>query len=126
MDLDTLVGYEQPFCRNIHEPKPGGRLCAEQARPIQHRLIECYVDYHRPTWWLAWNVETMMRNESAMQLPTVAHEVFTAKAMILSEPADRLRSYLDIPWCKADLFYIQKLVGCLAAKRGTTWRDMRR
>ncbi len=23
MDLDTLRGYEQPFCRNIHEPKAG-------------------------------------------------------------------------------------------------------
>jgi len=23
MDLDTLVGYSEPFCRNIHEPKPG-------------------------------------------------------------------------------------------------------
>ncbi len=23
MDLETLRGYEQPFCRNVHEPKPG-------------------------------------------------------------------------------------------------------
>ena len=23
MDLDTLRGYEQPFCRNVHEPKAG-------------------------------------------------------------------------------------------------------
>ena len=22
MDLDTLAGYSEPFCRNIHEPKP--------------------------------------------------------------------------------------------------------
>ncbi len=23
MDLDTLAGYPEPFCRNIHEPQPG-------------------------------------------------------------------------------------------------------
>ncbi len=23
MDLDTLRGYGEPFCRNIHEPQPG-------------------------------------------------------------------------------------------------------
>ena len=114
------------FTRWRHLTPEVGRLCAERAGPIQHRLMALYVDYHRPTWWLAWNVETMMRNESAMQLPTVAHEVFTAKAMILGEPADNLRSYLDVPWCKADLFYIQKLVGCISAEHETTWRDVRR
>ncbi len=62
----------------------------------------------------------------AQVVDRVAHEVFTAKAMILCESADRLRAYLDIPWCKADLFYIQKLVGCILAERGTTWRDVRR
>ena len=26
MDLDTLKGYGEPFCRNIHEPKEGQAL----------------------------------------------------------------------------------------------------
>jgi hypothetical protein len=60
-------------------------------------------------------VELAWRNENPFSLPTMSVEIFAAKAMILREPVERLRSYLDIPWCKADLFYIQKLVWCIEA-----------
>ncbi len=33
--------------------------------------------------------------------------------------------YLDLPWCKADLFYIQKMVMCLEAHRGLDFEDVR-
>jgi hypothetical protein len=48
-------------------------------------------------------------------------EVFDARALILGEPAEKLASFLDIPWCKADLFYIQKLVLCIEAHGKVTW-----
>ena len=77
MDLDTLEGYPEPFCRN----------------------------------------------ECPFAFPTMSAEVFTAKALILHEPAEKLTSYLDIPWCKADLFYIQKLVLCIEACGNVTWQN---
>ena len=84
--------------------------------------MEIYVDYHRPTWHLAWNVETMWRNECPFAFPTMSAEVFAAKALILHEPAEELISYLDVPWCKADLFYIQKLVFCIEACGEINWK----
>lgn len=92
------------------------RLIAAHTPEISRRLVARYVDHHRPTWWLAWNVELANRNESPFSLPPMSAEIFAAKAFILREPADRLQQYLDLPWCHADLFYIRKLTHCLAAE----------
>ncbi len=92
---------------------------------VQRQLMNVYVDYHRPTWWLAWNVELMVRNESPMSFPTMSAEIFAARAMILREPAEQLERYLDLPWCKADLFYIQKIVMCLEAGSRVDIKDVR-
>ena len=100
-----------------------GRLCSVYAGRIHKYLMDVYVDYHRPAWYLAWGVETMWRNECPFAFPTMPAEIFAAKALILHEPADRLTSYLDIPWCKADLFYIQKLIFCIEAQGTVTWRN---
>ncbi len=86
------------------------RLCRTYAPQSQAELVERYVDRHRPAWWLAWNVELAWRNESPFSLPTMAREIFDAKAILLREPAEKLATHLDIPWCKADLFYLMKLV----------------
>lgn len=103
------------FARWRHLTPEVARLLARHAGPIHRDLMAVYVDYHRPTWWLAWNVELMVRNETPLALPTMSAEVFSARAMVLGEPPEKLRGYLDLPWCKADLFYIQKQVMCLEA-----------
>jgi hypothetical protein len=100
-----------------------GRFCESYAGKTHKHLMEVYVDYHRPTWYLAWGVETMWRNECPFAFPTMSAEVFAAKALILREPVEKLTGYLDIPWCKADLFYIQKLVLCIEAYGNVIWRD---
>lgn len=78
--------------------------------PDLHKpLCELYVDFHRPGWWLAWNVDQLMRNEAPVQLPSTPMEIFSARALLLRETAPELQQYIDIPWCKADEFYIRKL-----------------
>jgi hypothetical protein len=52
-------------------------------------------------------------------------EIFAARALILGESGDKLESFLDIPWCKADLFYIQKLVFCIEAHGSVVWQEAR-
>jgi len=99
-----------------------GRFCASYAGKTHKHLMVVYIDYHRPTWYLAWGVETMWRNECPFAFPTMSAEVFAAKALILHEPTEKLTSYLDIPWCKADLFYIQKLTLCIEASGNTIWQ----
>ncbi len=110
------------FGRWRHLTPEIGRLCSEYTKKTHQDLMDVYVDYHRPTWYLAWNVETMWRNECPFSFPTVAAEVFTARALILREPAEELARYIDIPWCKADLFYIQKLVYTIEAKYKVDWQ----
>jgi hypothetical protein len=105
------------FARWRHLTPEVGRFLAHYAGPTHRQLMNVYVDYHRPTWYLAWGVETAWRNESPFAFPTMPAEIFAARAWILNEPAETLRSFLDIPWCKADLFYIQKLVCCLEARQ---------
>lgn len=99
-----------------------GRLCSVYALRTHKKLMEVYVDYHRPTWYLAWNVETMWRNECPFAFPTMADEIFAARALILREPAEKLKRFLDIPWCKADLFYIRKLLLTIEAHGKILWQ----
>ncbi len=96
------------FGRWRHLTPDIARLLRHHAAPIHHRLMDVYVDHHRPTWFLAWNVELMYRNECPLIFPTASLEIFSARALILTEPADQLRACLDFPWCKADEFFIQK------------------
>jgi hypothetical protein len=85
------------------------RLLRRYARPIHGRLMEVYVDYHRPTWWLAWNVELLWRNETPLSFPTTSLDIFTARSLILDEPSAKIAKYLDLPWCRADEYFLQKL-----------------
>jgi len=115
--------YQVPTLRSIfsrweHLTPEVAALCAKYAGDIQRDLMRVYVDHHRPTWWLAWNVETMMRNECPMEFPTMSAEVFAARALILHEPADGLARFIDLPWCKGDEYYIQKLALALSAGSG--------
>jgi hypothetical protein len=112
------------FSRWRHLTPEIGRFCASYVGQTHKNLMDIYVDYHRPTWYLAWGVETMWRNECPFAFPTMSAEVFAAKALIINEQADKLARYLDIPWCKADLFYIQKLVFCIEAHGKVTWKSV--
>jgi hypothetical protein len=92
-------------------------LLREHAGDIHRRLVDVYVDHHRPAWWLAWNVELMWRNETPFSFPTMSAEIYAAKALILEAPAEQLAHHVDIAWCKADEYYIQKLA-LLVARSG--------
>jgi hypothetical protein len=39
----------------------------------------------------------------------MSRDIFAARAFILGEPADALQKFIDLPWCRADEYYIQKL-----------------
>ena len=106
------------FGRWRHLTPDVGRILAHYARPTHERLMAVYMDHHRPTWFLAWGVETMWRNESPFAFPTMSAEIFAARTWILAESAESLSRYVDIPWCRADLFHIQKIVLCIEARGG--------
>jgi hypothetical protein len=101
-----------------------GRLVRERAGEAARGLMDLYVDRHRPTWWLAWNVETLMRNECPLELPTTSLDIFQARAWILGEPAAKLAGFIDIPWCRGDEYYVEKLALVLSAAAGTRWVEV--
>lgn len=109
------------FGRWHHLTPEVGRMLATYAGTIERDLMRTYVDYHRPAWYVAWNVELMLRNESPLLFPTVADEVFSARALILAEGQANLTRYVDIPWCKADWFHVRKLVLCIEAGGRMAW-----
>ncbi|MBN2136580.1 MAG: PQQ-like beta-propeller repeat protein [Sedimentisphaerales bacterium] len=111
------------FARWRHLTPEAGRFLSVYAGQTHEYLMDVYVDYHRPSWFLAWGVETMWRNESPFALPTMAMEIFAARSLILNDPAEKLAGYIDIPWCKADLFYIRKLVLCIESHGKAAWND---
>lgn len=102
-----------------------GRLLATHARGIHARFLRSMIDHHRPTWWIAWGIETMWRNECPFELPTVAPEVFAARSWILGDSGDSLARHIDLPWCRADLFHIEKLVHAIERSGSVTWHDVR-
>jgi hypothetical protein len=97
------------------------RLLRVHARDANAGLMDLYVEHHRPTWWLAWNVETLWGNEVPVAFPTHAREVFAARAMVLEEPAEKLGRYVDQPWCRGDEYYIQKLAMTVGSANGARW-----
>jgi outer membrane protein assembly factor BamB len=118
----TSHGSRTIFGRWRHLTPEVARLCATYALPTQRRLMDVYVDHHRPTWWLAWNVDLMWRNEAPMSFPTMAQEVFAARAMLLGEKPQDLHRYLDIPWCRGDETYVQKLALLLNGNASVFWK----
>jgi hypothetical protein len=104
------------FVRWRHLTPDVACLLAAYAKPITARLMADYADYQRPCWWMAWNVEQLMRNEVPYQMPSTPMEIFSARALILQESPEKLSTYLDLPWCRADEYYLQKLALVLGNK----------
>jgi hypothetical protein len=100
-NLRTLMGR----WRNLNPDL--GRVLREYALPVHRRLMEVYVDHHRPGWYIAWNVELLWRNECPFSFPDMSRDIFAARAFILGE--EKLERFLDVPWCSGDEYYVQKL-----------------
>jgi hypothetical protein len=108
--LRTILGRWRHLTPDV------ARMLRLFARDTHQHLMDVYVDHHRPTWHLAWNVELLWRNETPFCFPTMSLEIFSARAMILNESPDKLAPFIDLPWCRADEFYIQKLALVLSAQ----------
>jgi hypothetical protein len=85
------------------------RVLRTFAEPIHRHLMAVYIDHHRPAWYVAWNVELLWRNEAPFSFPDMSADVFAARALVLNEPAGQLARYLDVPWGRADEYYVQNL-----------------
>ncbi len=65
-----------------------------------------------PVWYQAFG-ERMIGGENYISPPHLSRGLFAALADGLRAPPEELAKYLDHPWCKADLYYIEKLTAIL-------------
>ncbi|MBE0534552.1 MAG: PQQ-binding-like beta-propeller repeat protein [Phycisphaerae bacterium] len=65
------------------------------------------LDRQLPVWYQAWG-ERMIGGENYVSPPHLARGVFVGLADGLQVPAGELAKKLDQPWCRADLYYIEK------------------
>lgn len=77
-------------------------------------LQNAFVDTVVPAQHLAWSFIPNRGEIFGNMLPQ-SREVFLAKALIMEEDADNLLDYLSYPWCKGDLYYMERLVYTIRA-----------
>lgn len=65
-----------------------------------------------PTWQHAFG-ERLIGGENYISPPTLSRALFIALSDGVQEPAQTMIARLDQPWCKADLYYIEKLTALL-------------
>ncbi len=87
-------------------PELGLLLADHAAQPLARNLAD--LQRELPVWHLAWT-ERLLGGENYITPPRVAHGLFLALAYGLSPPRSDLLRRLDQPWCRADLYYIEKL-----------------
>ena len=56
-----------------------------------------------------------------LQLPRA---LFTGAAIIEQLPADQIAGFIDVPWCRGDLYFIEKCVLALWADAGRSWSKL--
>ena len=92
-----------------------GRLVRDHALKENQAIFERYVAHARPQWYLAWGPMMYYAWETSLDHPVNPWATFAARALLFNDDATALQKYLDRPWCRADLYHIQKLAWtCMA------------
>jgi len=99
-------------------PEIGRALRDHAWRRERHSLL--WVSRWKSPWYMAWGPHTFCY-EFYSQEPNPAHSIFRAQAWITRVPAAELTRYADEPRCKADLYYIEKLVAANQAHGKLRW-----
>lgn len=93
-----------------------GRLLADYAgEQLRRNLAD--LDRQLPVWYQAWG-ERLIGGENYISPPHLSRGIFAALADAAEASPERLARYLDQPWCRADLYYIEKLSAVMRAVDG--------
>ncbi|MDB6029892.1 MAG: Serine/threonine protein kinase related protein, partial [Verrucomicrobiales bacterium] len=74
----------------------------------------------RNGWFIAYG-DRFIGGENYTSPPHLARALFTGAALIEELPSDELFGFVDVPWCKGDLFFMEKCVYALWADSGRNW-----
>jgi hypothetical protein len=93
----------------------GALLKAHVAGELTTNVRELMRDL--PVWHQAFG-ERLIGGENYISPPNLARGLFAALADGVQASPEELARYLDQPWCKADLYYIEKCASLLRTLDG--------
>lgn len=77
----------------------------------------------RPGWWLAAG-DRLIGGENYCSPPHLARALFAGASLVEGSPAADLAGWVDVPWCAADLYFVEK--AALALRPGNARHATRR
>ncbi len=77
----------------------------------------------RNGWYLAF-AERLIGGENYVSPPHMGRALMAGATFIERLPADRLLTFVDIPWCNGDLYFIEKCACALWASGGRKWKTV--
>jgi hypothetical protein len=95
-------------------------LTAPVARALRNFTEGCAVRRlkafreERNGWYLAFG-DRYIGGENYTSPPHFARAMFAGATLVEEIPAEQLLSFVDVPWCKGDLYFIEKCAYALAA-----------
>ncbi len=101
-----------------------GRALATTA-PEETAVLRRWVALLMPAFYLAFEERSVHYGENFVELPDSVHGLFLAKSFLWDTPAEQLARYTDLPWVRADLFHIEKLVHAIEAEGQRQWVEPR-
>jgi hypothetical protein len=100
-----------------------GRALAATA-PAETAELRQWVDLLMPAFYLAFEERSVHYGENFVDLPDSVHGLFLTQAFLWQAPAERLERFTDLPWVRADLFHVEKLVAALEAAGRRRWEKV--
>ena len=97
-------------------PELGRELAA--AAPPETEVLRQFFTFLMPTYYLAWEERNVHYGENFVDLPDSMHGIFLAHAHLWGANSQTLDGHTDLPWCRGDLFHVERLALAIEAKGG--------
>jgi hypothetical protein len=114
----TLEAYVFKLARYVDLVPSVGRSVREHAQVASARLREYRAE--RETWYMAFG-DRSIGGENYTNPPHFARSLFAAGALVEHLDAEQLTRFVDVPWCEADLYFIEKAAFALWVAGGRRW-----
>ncbi len=103
-------------------------LVPSVARAVREHAPDASVrlrDYRaeRETWYMAFG-DRLMGGENYTNPPHFARSLFVGGLFIEQLNAEKQAGFVDVPWCRGDLYFIEKAVGALWSSAGRRWETL--
>ncbi len=113
-DVATKSLHHFKLARYLHLPEPAlvmlrhDGTAAERVRPFREA---------RPGWWMAFG-DRLIGGENYTTSPDFGRALFGAATDLEPPAPQQMHAWLDVPWCKGDLYQIERLALLIRATAG--------